>query len=284
MGLFDVVAYALAMERVDGAILRHYETIREEERISEGFGQLELLRAQEVLRRHLPKPPALVLDVGGATGVHASWLAHDGYQVRLVDISPRHIAKANNDLGPLGVVAELGDARELAASNDTYDVVLLFGPLYHLPDREDRLTALREAARVVRPGGVVAVAAVNRFASMFDGLAREFLFDPDFAAMARQDLADGQHRNPEERPHWWTTAYFHRPDELRSEVIEAGLYVREVVGLEGLAGYLPHLAARWDDETDRNTILWSARAVENEPALIGLSAHLLVLAAPTARP
>ena len=103
-----------------------------------------------------PVPPAQVLDVGGATGVHASWLAQDGYQVRLVDISPRHVAKANSELGSLGVVAELGDARALAAPADSYDVVLLFGPLYHLPARDDRLVALREAARVTRPGGVVA--------------------------------------------------------------------------------------------------------------------------------
>ena len=58
--------------------------------------------------------------------------------------------------------------------------------------------------------------------------------------------------------------------------------VREFVGLEGLAGYVPHLATRWGDEADRNVILWSARAVENEPALIGLSAHLLLVATPTA--
>ena len=71
------------------AVLHHYATIREEQRISAGLGQLELLRTQEVLRRHLPSPPARVLDIGGATGVHASWLAADGYRVHLVDLAPR---------------------------------------------------------------------------------------------------------------------------------------------------------------------------------------------------
>ncbi len=65
------------MEEVD-AVVGHYEAIREEERITEGLGQLELLRTQEILRRHLPPPPARLLDVGGATGVHASWLAAHG--------------------------------------------------------------------------------------------------------------------------------------------------------------------------------------------------------------
>ena len=115
------------MEPADEAIVRHYENIREEDRISHGFGQLELVRTQEVLRRHLPPPPADVLDVGGGTGVHASWLAAEGYRVRLVDISPRHIATANPELRSLGVVAEIGDSRGLAVADSSDDAVLLLG-------------------------------------------------------------------------------------------------------------------------------------------------------------
>jgi 2-polyprenyl-3-methyl-5-hydroxy-6-metoxy-1,4-benzoquinol methylase len=126
------------MKPVDDAILRHYEGVREEDRISYGFAQLELVRTQEVLRRHLPPPPAKIVDIGGGTGIHAAWLAQDGYQVRVVDITPRHVAKTNTDLGPLGVIAEIGDARALAASDDTFDAALLLGPLYHLTDRAER--------------------------------------------------------------------------------------------------------------------------------------------------
>jgi len=81
----------------------------------------------------------------------------------------------------------------------------------------------------------VAVAAVNRFASLFDGLARGFLFDPEFRGIVDQDLADGQHRNPDDRPHWFTTAYFHHPEELRTELEGVGLAVLDLVGVEGLA-------------------------------------------------
>ncbi|MEV4333334.1 class I SAM-dependent methyltransferase [Streptomyces sp. NPDC049597] len=65
-----------------------------------------------------------------------------------------------------GASAELGDARALTAAGSTYDVVLLLGPLYHLLDREDRLKALAEAGRVVRPGGLVAAATIGRYASL----------------------------------------------------------------------------------------------------------------------
>lgn len=265
------------MDALHRAVVGHYESIREEERITSGLGRLELVRTQEVLRRYLPVPPADVLDVGGATGVHAAWLAAEGYRVRIVDITPRHVEEANATLGGRGVVAELGDARCLGLPDGSFDVVLVFGPLYHLTERADRVAAIGEARRVARPGGLVALAAISRFASLFDGLGRGFVFDGDFLPIARADLESGQHRNPDGREHWFTTAFFHHPDELRDEASEAGLEIVEQVGLEGLAGYLPHLAQRWDDPSSREVICWAARAVESEPSLAGLSAHMLLV-------
>jgi SAM-dependent methyltransferase len=260
-------------------IVRHYENeIREEDRITTGMGRLELLRTQEILRRHLPDPPGEILDVGGATGVHASWLAADGYRVHIVDLTPRHVDKASADLGPLGVTAEIGDARRLSAADASYDVVLLLGPLYHLVDRTDRVLALREARRVVHPGGIVAVAAINRFASLFDGLSQGFLFQPEFRAIVERDLRDGCHHNPDQHPNWFTTAFFHRPEELRSEIGDAGLDLIEFAGVEGIAHWLRHLSERWETGDGRETILFAARAVETEPSLLGLSAHLIAVA------
>jgi SAM-dependent methyltransferase len=261
------------------SIVRHYEdAIREEDRITTGTGRLELLRTQEILRRHLPGPPAEILDVGGATGVHAQWLAADGHRVHIVDLTPRHVEKARTDLGPLGVTAELGDARRLSAPDESFDVVLLLGPLYHLTERADRIRALLEARRVVRPGGVVAVAAISRFASLFDGLSQGFLFQPEFREIVERDLRDGCHRNPENHPSWFTTAFFHHPDELRGEVEAGGLTLVELVGVEGLAHWLRELENRWTTEEERETILFAARVIEAEPSLLGLSPHLIAVA------
>ena len=196
------------MDPLDDAVVRHYEAIEEENRIAHGFSQLELLRVQEVLRRHLPDPPARVLDLGGATGIHARWLAEDGYDVRIIDITPRHVERANAELATLGVVAEVGDARRLNVANDSFDVVLMFGPLYHLTEETDRRQALAEAGRVLRPGGRLLAMAVCRFASLLDGLYQGWLDDPQFRPILDQDLVDGQHRNPDPagRPEFFTTA------------------------------------------------------------------------------
>ena len=259
------------------AVVRHYETIDEERRLFDGPGRLELARTQEILRRHLPAAPAQVLDVGGGPGTHAAWLAADGHRVHVVDLIASHVDTVRRTLGPAGVTAEVGDARGLSEPDSSVDVVLLLGPLYHLPAAADRRLALDQARRVLRPGGLVAVAGINRFASLFDGLVRGFLFEPAFRAIVARDLADGRHENPDDNPHWFTTAYFHRPEELGSEVAAAGFDPVEVMGVEGLPGWLENCQARWEDAEDRRVILEAARCVESEPTLLGLSAHLLAV-------
>jgi SAM-dependent methyltransferase len=258
----------------------HYEVeIDEAERLSRGAGQLELARTQEIVRRHLPPGSLTIHDVGGGAGAHAAWLAEDGHSVHVVDPMPSHVKAARRLANQSRrITAEPGDARGLAAPNECADAVLLLGPLYHLTARADRLRALKEAARVVRPGGPVFVAAISRFASLLDGLRREFLFDPRFRAIVERDLQDGQHRNPERVPHWFTTAYFHHPSELPDEAVAAGLDCIEVLGVEGVAGWFANVFERWDDPESRAAILATARAVESDPSLIGASTHLLMVA------
>ena len=213
---------------LDPEVLAHYQEGEEDARLTRH--SLELIRTQELLQRHLPSPPARILDIGGGSGVYASWLADLGYDVHLIDPVPLHVEQAR---AKGGFAAAEGDARALDQPDGSCDVVLLLGPLYHLVEREERLLALREALRVVRPGGLVAVAAISRSASLIDGTARDFMAEPDFRDIVATVLAGGAHRNPERRPDWFTTAYFHWPDELDGELREAGVAEVDVVGIEG---------------------------------------------------
>ncbi|MEJ3744358.1 class I SAM-dependent methyltransferase [Actinomycetes bacterium KLBMP 9797] len=257
-------------------ILAYYDLDKEGERLSVGQGLIERLRTQDILRRVLPPPPGRVVDVGGATGVYATWLRDLGYDVRLVDPVPRHVDAARRS----GVDAVLGDARALAEPDGSADAVLLMGPLYHLLGRDERLAALREAARVARPGGVVVATAISRFASLHAGLADGTLADPVFAAIVAGDLADGVHRTPD--PRYFTTAYLHHPDELGEEARAAGLSGVRVLAVEGVGGWVvgPVTAALADDGV-REVVLGLMRRVEAEPSIVGASAHLLVHATPS---
>ena len=256
-------------------VIAHYGLGSERTRLLSGAGRVERARTEEVLARWLPRPPARILDVGGGPGTYVPWLAAQGYEVHLVDPVPLHVEQAR---AAGARSARVGDARRLEEGDGSCDAVLLLGPLYHLTEQGDRVTALAEARRVVREGGIVAVAAISRFASLFDGLFRGALDDAVFSSIVERDLAEGQHRNPTSRPEWFTTAFFHHPDELRAEVSAAGLRLEDLVGLEGASWLLPDVEARWTDEGRRERLLAAARAVEREPSLLGLSAHLLAVA------
>ena len=142
----------------------------------------------------------------------------------------------------------------------------------------ERLTALREARRVLRLGGLLFAAAICRFASLLDSLFRGFIDDPRFASILDQDLREGQHRNPTGDPNFFTTAFFHRPEELSSEVAEGGFSMIELVGVEGPAWLARDFETRWADPIRREQLLALTRSVEREVALFGLSQHLLVVA------
>jgi len=258
-------------------ISRYYAAGLEGGRLLSGSGPLELARTQDVLERHLPPPPARILDVGGGTGVYARWLGSRGYEVHLLDPMEQHVQEARAT-SPAPASARVGDARSLPDSDATADAVLLLGPLYHLTASEDRVHALAEARRVVLPGGSVVAAAISRYASLLDGLFRGLVDDPAFVSILERDLREGQHRNPTSRIDYFTTAYFHRPDELAAEAAEAGLDVDAVLAVEGPAWLLRDLEARWADAPRRDQLLALLRRLEADPAVVGMSAHLLLVA------
>ena len=266
---------------IDPTIAEYYGQAPEETRLEHGPFRLEEARTRELIGRFAPPPPGIVLDVGGAAGAYALWLAGQGYTVHLVDAAPRLVNEARRrSAGSTRPLAscEVGDARALASADGSADLVLLLGPLYHLTERSDRVLALREAARVLRPGGRVLAAAISRWASALDGLARDLMADPRFRTIVERDLREGQHRNPTARMDYFTTAYFHRPEELAEEMRSAGLEPDGVFGIEGPGWIVPDVAERMADPARRETLLTVARLLETEPSVMGCSAHLLGVA------
>lgn len=239
---------------------------------SSADGRLEMLRTQELLRRFLPPAPARVLDVGGGTGVHARWLVEDGYHVELIDPILRHVQQAREICS-----ATLGDARSLAVEGATFDVVTLLGPLYHLPDRADRSQALAEATRVVRPGGLVAAAGINRYASIFEHTALAHLHTDrvhdSVSKILESAVHDGRGR--------FTTAYFHRAEELAAELTEAGLRNVEVFGIEGPTWGQLKAVEQQTGATPSDSLFLSAlsaaRLAEPYPEFLAASSHLLAV-------
>jgi ubiquinone/menaquinone biosynthesis C-methylase UbiE len=261
-------------------VAAYYAAFAEEDRLSSGASQLEFERTREILARVLPPPPATIVDVGGAAGTYSLWLAGLGYDVHLVDASPRLVDEARRrseaQARPIASLA-VGDARSLPQADRSAAAVLVLGPLYHLPAPDDRRTALGEAFRVVAPEGVVVVAAISRYASTLAGLVRKLTLDPRFVAIRDRDLATGEHRNDTGVIEYFTTSYFHRPEELRAELERAGFSGVQVLGVEGPGEWLTDFDQRWADPALRHDLIDVARRLESEPSIVGMSAHLVGL-------
>jgi ubiquinone/menaquinone biosynthesis C-methylase UbiE len=268
--------------KMKSPVLEHYsEQFAERDRL-EKYAQLEFFRTKEIIVRHLPKKPTVILDVGGGPGHYALWLAKLGHAVRLVDPVPLHVRQAEDAFHSAGrklkATASVGDARDLESADASAGAVLLLGPLYHLVKRTDRVQALSEAWRTLKPGGWLFAAGISRFASAFDGLFRNFAEDPKFFRILQQDLRNGQHRNPTNNPRYFTTAFFHHPDELRSELKAAGFARSQLYGLEGPGWLVPNFADVWSDRKSRERLLTIVRSMEIDATLIGQSAHILAVA------
>jgi len=223
----------MEQHRIDAAIQTFYgELFDEDARLTtrSAQGRFELERTQEIIRTATPAP-ARVLDVGGATGVHAAALPHcraTATTSSSCDLVESQIAAARR-IGTFEAV--VGDARRLAFADDSFDVVLMAGPLYHLATREDRIQALSEARRVCRPGGFVHVAAIPRLSAFAAAALDPHLLDADLEAwlgLLRRGTPVPALRFP--------GGHFHTPEELYDEMTAAGIHNATVVGLEGPAG------------------------------------------------
>ncbi|NHA67768.1 class I SAM-dependent methyltransferase [Phycicoccus flavus] len=274
---------ARRQDEVDARVRAYYGSeFAEADRLTDRSGQglLELHRTQSLVTARVPAGSA-VIDVGGGPGAHAALLARRGDRVVLVDPVPEHVARAAEH-GTF--LARVGDARELPDGDDSYDAALLLGPLYHLLERADRLQALREAARVVRPGGWVFAAAVSRLTTV----AWVTALQPALLRAAGRPVPE---RDPLP-PSWdrlvaegrgglsatgFPGGHFHLADELEEEVGAAGLVEVEVVGLEGPAALALDVTGRSDPALVAAADLL-ADAFAGHAGTRDLSPHLLALA------
>ncbi|WP_300266937.1 bifunctional 2-polyprenyl-6-hydroxyphenol methylase/3-demethylubiquinol 3-O-methyltransferase UbiG [Microbacterium sp.] len=230
-------------------------------------GQVEFQRVQQLVSTRLV-PSSRVLDIGGATGVHARWLAEAGHTVTLIDPVAEQVAAAR---AVPGVDALVGDARDLPFADGSFDAVLMLGPLYHLQERDDRLRAWQEAHRVLVPGGIVFAAAISRAAA-----ALKMVFARSFRDLPADALVALLERGSDEKPaptDGFPGGHHHLAAELAEEATDAGFTDVTTVGVEGPAGLgLEMLAPEGSVVSAAITI---AEAAHVAPPAADLSPHLM---------
>lgn len=264
---------------VDERVQRHYETVDEDERLwEEGRGELIRLRTWDIFARFLP-PAGVVLDVGGGPGAHSAHLAGLGYQVVLIEPLAHHVeqaaARSRQRPGGPGFGVIRSDAGRLPLDDATVDAVLLMGPLYHLVERHERLAALGEARRVLRPGGLLLAEAITRHAWLLDATSKGLLDRPGIWETFACNLDTGLAQDPASMSQGGFWAYFHSPAELAQELTDAGFADMDLVAVEGFGWLLGDLGDRL---AEPDLLLDALRLTEREPSMLGVSAHVMGVA------
>ncbi len=150
------------------ALDAYYSRYNEEGRLLSLHGQVEYHTTMRYIHRYL-QPGARILEVGAGTGRYSLALAAEGYAVTAVELIPHNLALLREKItADMDLVTCQGNALDLSfLPSNGYDMVLLLGPLYHLYNKEDKLTAMEEAVRCVRPGGVLGSAYCMADATMY---------------------------------------------------------------------------------------------------------------------
>ena len=280
------------MKTIDSAVLAGYNAGIERNRLRTGEGLLEFERTKEILLEKLPKPPAVIYDIGGAYGEYAWWLASLGYEIYLFDLSETNIAMsaelAAEYPGVKLASAMVCDARRIPRPDKSADAVLLMGPLYSITEYEERILAIKESHRLLKDDGMLLSAALTPYSPLIPRLAsyhketsriRNELDDPAVMSMIERALEDGCYINPEMKiiNHGLGSSHLHTAKALREELSGGGFDTATVHGIMGGAWLAPNLDELLANEGTKAVLMKTVRMLDTHEEIIGLSGHLLAV-------
>ncbi len=265
------------MGRYGSEVQRYYDRTAKEEWDRLERHRLEYEVTIRILEAYL-EPRSRVLDAGGGPGRYSIHLAERGHDVTLLDLSRACVDLAREkareqDIELAGY--HCGDARDLSAfPSQSFDAVLLMGPLYHLLDEDDRRAAVREALRVITGGGLLFAAFIGRYAPLLD-MARAYPEQIDYLwDRIGQVLADGINLPSEDPDFGFTAAHFAHPDEIRPFMEDCGLATLRLCTVEGIGA---PVAEGLYDLGEEQFQLWVdlLYQIGDDPCLFGAGDHML---------
>ena len=225
------------------ALKSFYENYDEDNRLASRHGSVEYLTTMRYIGKYL-RPGMRVLEIGAATGRYSHALAREGYRVDAVELLEHNVEifKANTQEGE-NVTIRQGNAVDLSAfDDDTYDITLLLGPMYHLFTEEEKLAALGEAVRVTKKGGIVFAAYCGNDATILQFcFLRGMLKDAHYKALvdpvtfkAASDPID--------------LFALHRPEEIAALRSNFAVTPLHFVATDGYTNYMRDTIAQMDEE------------------------------------
>lgn len=262
MGLTDVRKIENEAERVN----RIYEYFDEDSRLSRSkAARVEFLTTVRIIEEYI-KPGARILDIGAGAGEYSLYFAERGYDVSAVELSDSNIAAFRRKIKPHQLLRlEKGNALDLANYGDeSFDIVLMQGPLYHLSSPEDRKRAIEEAKRVCKKSGKLFFAFITNDMVILT----EFCFNNRY-------FIDGDYDKEtfrlEDFPFVFATV-----DRCREMLCDAGVKIIRQVAADGVSELLEEKINALDEEGYAQYLRYHSYICE-KPELLGMTNHLLIV-------
>lgn len=260
----------------------------------DGYHQLEYLITTHFLDKHLP-PKGLILDAGGGPGRYTIVLAKRGYDVVLLDLSPKCLEIARKEIGKAGVKDKVkaiveGSVVDLTRfDNELFDATLcLGGSLSHLLEQKEREQAANELLRVTKEEAPLFISVINRYGVFRTVLQRlqEELTDPSHEEMFTKGIHRAHYQLPLSRSTraGFTDAYFFLPCELSKLFESKGVQTITMATCQGLSSSLKEATNKlFEDKEKWRRWLQILLQTCTDPCLVGLGEHFLYVGRKTAR-
>lgn len=249
-------------------IEQYYNKFNEEKRLNSRHGRVEFLVSMKYIHEYLPKDKKneeiQILDIGAGTGRYSVALAEEGYDVTAVELVKYNLGILKQKKS--SVKAIQGNALNLKKlQNDTFDVTLLFGPMYHLFTYEDKLKALNEAKRVTKPGGVILVAyCMNEYGVITYAFKERHIRE----CMEENRLSPDFHTISEEK----NLYDYVRVEDIKRLADDVGLRRLKLISPDGPANYMRPFLNQLSEEEFDWFVQYQMATCEREE-LLGAGAH-----------
>lgn len=246
-------------------LIKYYNKFNEDKRLTRRHGQVEFTTSMKYIHDYLKKE-SKILDIGAGTGRYSISLSNEGYNVTAVELVKHNlkvIEKKNKKIKTI-----LGNATNLNMIEDnTYDLTLLFGPMYHLISKEEKIKALKEAKRVTKKNGIIIVAyCMNDFAVIKHG----FIDNNIKQCITNNEINSNFHVSPKETD-LYSMVTLQDIDNLNKET---NLTRIKIVSADGPTEYIRNVINKMDEETFNIFIKYHLSTCERMD-LIGASAHTI---------
>lgn len=254
----------------------YYNKFNEEKRLDSRHGQMEFITSMKYIHKYIPtdrKPSEIkILDIGAGTGRYSLALAEEGYDVTAVEFVKYNLGILKQKRDALcdalksNLTAMQGNAIKLKKLEDnTFDVTLLFGPMYHLFGKEDKLKALSEAKRVTKPDGIILVAyCMNEYSVLTYAFKERHILE-----CIEEGRLSNDYKTLSQPEHLYDYMRIEDIDDLNTS---AGLKRLQIISPDGPANYIRPFLNQLTEKEFKYFIEYQLATCERAD-LIGAGAH-----------